>query len=88
VLTPLRLFASVTGLQMRFVSEDRGLDQRMVHLCTTIFCKVVIATRHPPGLRQGDTTRVTVVPVITTMPENCATEDVLKFDKISIVTYR
>lgn len=69
------------------ISEQRPFDPRPSHPLTPSK-QVVIATkalRH--AKTQGGEVTVTVVPVITGINELCSTDEVLKFDHISIVTY-
>jgi len=37
---------------------------------------------------QGEDIRVTVVPVFTSLTEHCDVENVIKFDRLSIVAYK
>ncbi len=51
--------------------------------------KFVTATETVRALvKQGEDIRVTVVPVITSLSEQCDVEDVFKFDRLSIVAYK
>lgn len=68
--------------------ERRAYDPRQSHVLTPQ-TKVVIATE---ALRnaaaQDEEITVTVVPVITGRTEQTDTDDVLKFDRLSIVAYK
>ncbi len=71
--------------------EVRGLprlyDPRPAHPLTPAR-KVLIATEPiRRALRQGKSMTVTVVPVVTSGTSRCDLEDVLKFDRVSLVTY-
>lgn len=66
----------------------RLYDPRPAHPLTPAR-KVVIAT---PAVRKaiadGPDVTVTVVPIVTSPARGCDIQDVLKFDRLSIVTYR
>ncbi len=71
--------------------EVRGLprlyDPRPAHPLTPAR-KVLIATEPiRRALRQGKSMTVTVVPVVTSGTSRCDFENVLKFDRVSLVTY-
>lgn len=70
------------------VHPRRAYDPRPGHPLSRAR-KVVIAT---PAVRraleQNSTATITVVPIIMSLTEKCDTENVLKFDKVSIITYR
>lgn len=69
--------------------EQRAFDPRQSATLTPE-TKVVRATDalQRAAADQGEDITVTVVPVITGRTEQTGTEDVLKFDNLSIVTYR
>lgn len=71
------------------VRAEPGLyDPRPSHVLTPVKT-VVTATEVLRGLvTQGEDIEVTVVPVITSLTEQCDLEDVFKFDRLSIVTYK
>ena len=71
------------------VRAEPGLyDPRPSHMLTPVKT-VVPATEVLRGLvTQGEDIAVTVVPVITSLTEQCDLEDVFKFDRLSIVTYK
>jgi hypothetical protein len=71
--------------------EVRGLprpyDPRPAHPLTPAR-KVLIATEAVRrALNRSKTVTVTVVPVVTSANENCDVENVLKLDRVSIITY-
>ena len=71
--------------------EIRGLprlyDPRTAHPLTPAR-KVLIATESVrQALRHGKSMTVTVVPVVTSGTSRCDFENVLKFDRVSLVTY-
>lgn len=71
--------------------DVRGLprlyDPRPAHPLTPAR-KVVIATEAiRRATRQGKQMTVTVVPIVTSGTSRCDFEDVLKFDRVSVVTY-
>ncbi len=70
------------------ITEKRGAyDPRPSHPLTPEK-KVLIATEAVKrAAQQGSEMTVTVVPIITSLTEKCDLEDVLKFDKIKLVTY-
>lgn len=71
------------------VRAEPGLyDPRPSHVLTPVKA-VVTATEVLRTLAtQGEDITVTVVPVITSLTEQCDLEDVFKFDRLSIVTYK
>lgn len=70
------------------VRSRRAYDPRPAHPLSTAR-KVVIATQAVRrALGQDPTATITVVPIIMSLTEKCDIENVLKFDKVSIVTYR
>lgn len=69
-------------------AERRAYDPRQSHPLIPE-TKVVIATEAlQRAAAQGEDITVTVVPVITGRTEQTDTDDVLKFDHLSIVTYK
>jgi tyrosinase len=70
------------------VVPRRKYDPRPAHQLTPAK-KVVIATDAVRRvLQQGHQTTVTVVPVITSLTPKSDTDQLLKFDRVTIVTYR
>ncbi len=69
------------------VTDRRMYDPRPAHPLTP-GRKVVIATDAVRrAMQEGSTVTVTVVPVVTVATEKCS-GDVLKFDRLEVVTYR
>ncbi len=69
------------------VTDRRMYDPRPAHPLTS-GRKVVIATDTVRrAMQEGSTATVTVVPVVTATTEKCS-GDVLKFDRLEVVTYR
>jgi tyrosinase len=65
----------------------RAYDPRPGHPLTPTV-KVVIATGAVRrAMEQGDTATVTVVPVVTSATEKCDLDNVLKFERLRLVTY-
>lgn len=70
------------------ITPRRAYDPRPAHPLSPAR-KIVIATEAVrKTLQRGDTTTVTTIPIVTSLNEKCATEDVLRFDNVRIVTYR
>jgi hypothetical protein len=70
------------------VVQRRPFDPRPGHPLTPAL-KVVIATDAVrAALRRGRSVTVTVVPRVTASTDKCDVEDVLKFGRLAIVTYR
>jgi len=69
-------------------AEPRAYDPRPSHMLTPVK-KVVTATEAVRrAIAEGKDIEVTVVPVITGLTEQTDTDDVLKFDHLSIVNYK
>jgi hypothetical protein len=70
------------------ITPRRAYDPRPAHPLSPAR-KIVIATEAVRRtLQRGDTTTVTIIPIVTSLNEKCTTEDVLRFDNVRIVTYR
>ena len=70
------------------VVPRRAYDPRPAHQLTP-GRKVVIATDAVRrALERGATATVTVVPIVTSLTEKVDTDDVLRFDRLVLVTYR
>jgi hypothetical protein len=65
----------------------RHYDPRPAHALTPAR-KIVVATEGiRKALRRGKSMSVTVVPIVTGATSRCDFENVLKFDRVSVVTY-
>jgi len=62
-------------------------DPRPAHMLTPIRKVVTVTEALRRAMAQGETIIVSVVPVITGLTEQCDLENVLKFDRMQLVTY-
>lgn len=79
-------FGDVGHCEVR--GAPRGYDPRPAHPLTPVQ-KNVIATDAIRSLVSAGkkTVQIVVVPIVTSLTEKCSAENVLKFEKISLVTY-
>jgi hypothetical protein len=66
----------------------RPFDPRRGHPLTPAKKAVIATEAIHTVLQRGRTVTVTVVPQVTSATEKCDVEDVLKFQRLAIVTYR
>lgn len=69
-------------------AEQRAYDPRPSHVLTPIKATVTATEALRRAAELGEEVTVSVVPVITGLTDQTDTENVLKFDRLSIVTYK
>lgn len=66
----------------------RTYDPRPAHPLTPVQKNVIATGAIKTLIGAGKkTAQITVVPIVTSLTEKCSADDVLKFDRISVVTY-